>query len=90
MLKNYKKKLDEKQKILKSLTQGKDNLNAILGSKINFNKDGLGYLPKIKKKYDVRIINFVPQQKTETSPLIKMNCSLLKILTNFFFTVHSE
>ena len=43
------KELDEKQKILKSLTQEKENLNVILGSKINFNKEGLGYLPKIKK-----------------------------------------
>ena len=60
MLKNYKKKLDEKQKVLESLTQGQENLNAILGSKINFNKAGLGYLLKIKKKYDVKIINFVP------------------------------
>ena len=55
------KKIDEKQKILESLTQEKDNLNAILRSKINFNKEGLGYLPKTKKKYDVKIINFVPQ-----------------------------
>ena len=55
------KKSDEKQKILKSLTQGKENLNTILRSKINFNKEGLRYLPKIKKKYDIKIINFVPQ-----------------------------
>ena len=43
------KELDKKQKIIESLTQGKENLNAILRSKINFNKEGLGYLPKIKK-----------------------------------------
>ena len=43
------KELEKKQKILESLTQGKENLNAILGSKINFNKEGLGYVPKIKK-----------------------------------------
>ncbi len=43
------KELDEKQKILESLTQGKENLNVILGSKINVNKEGLGYVPKIKK-----------------------------------------
>ena len=36
--KKLQKDLDEKQKILESLTQGKENLNAILGSKINFNK----------------------------------------------------
>ena len=39
----------DKKKILESLTQGKENLNAILGSKINVNKEGLGYVPKIKK-----------------------------------------
>ena len=55
------KELDEKQKILESLTQGKENLNAILGSKINVNKEGLGYVLKIKKKYDVITMNFVPQ-----------------------------
>ena len=60
------------KKILESLTQGKENLNAILGSKIHFNKEGLRYLLKIKKKYDVRTINFVPQQKSEINPLIKM------------------
>ena len=49
-----------KKKILESLTQEKENLNAILGSKINVNKEGLGYVPKIKKKYDVIIMNFVP------------------------------
>ena len=54
------KEIEEKQKILESLTQGKENLNTILGFKINFNKEGLGYLPKTKKKYDVKIINFVP------------------------------
>ena len=77
MLRNYKKK-EEKQKILESLTQRKENLNAILGSKINFNKEGLGYLPKTKKKYDVNTINFVPQQKAEISPLIKMNYIILE------------
>ena len=72
------KVLDEKQKILESLTQGKENLNAILGLKINFNKEGLGFIPKTKKKYDVKIINFVPQQKSDISSLIKMNCIILK------------
>ena len=43
------KELEEKQKILESFTQGKENLNAILGSRINVNKEGLGYVPKIKK-----------------------------------------
>ena len=46
----------------------------ILGSKINVNKEGLGYVPKIKKKYDVITMNFVPQQKIDLNPLIKMNC----------------
>ena len=41
------KELDEKQKILES--------------KINVNKEGLGYVPKIKKKYDVITMNFIPQ-----------------------------
>ena len=44
------KNLDKKQKILESLTQGKENLNAILRSKINFNKEGLRYILKILKK----------------------------------------
>ena len=69
------KELDKKQKILESLTQGKENLNAILRSKINFNKEGIGYFLKIKKKYDVRTINFVPQQKTKTNPLILIRIS---------------
>ena len=56
-----RKDLDEKHKILEFLTQGKENLNTILGSKINVNKEGLGYVPKIKKKYDVITMNFVPQ-----------------------------
>ena len=84
------KDLDEKQKVLESLTQGKENLNAILGSKINFNKEGLRYLPKIKKKYDMKIINFVPQKKIETSPLIKMNCIILENSNKNFLTVHNE
>ena len=41
--------IEEKQKILESLTQGKENLNAILGSKINFNKEGLRFISKTKK-----------------------------------------
>ena len=84
------KDLDEKQKILESLTQGKENLNAILGSKINVNKEGLGYVPKIKKKYDVITMNFVPQQKTEINPLIKMNCLLPENIDKNLVTVHSE
>ena len=72
------KEIDKKQKILESLTQGKENLNTIIRSKINFNKERLGYLPKIKKKYDVKVINFVPQQKVDISPLIKMNCIIPK------------
>ena len=84
------KKIDEKQKILESLTQGKKNLNAILGSKINFNKEGLGYLPKIKKKYDVKTINFVPQQKSEINPIIKMNCSIPENSNKNLFIVHNE
>ena len=84
------KELDEKQKILESLTQGKENLNVILGSKINFNKEGLGYLLKIKNKYDVRTINFISQQKSKTNPLIKMNCSIHENSNKNLFTVHNE
>ena len=88
--KKLQKELDEKQKVLESLTQGKENLNAILGSKINVNKEGLGYLPKIKKKYDVRTINFVPQQKFEINPLIKINYSILENTDKNLVTVHIE
>ena len=86
----FQKEIEEKQKILESLTQEKENLNAILGSKINFNKEGLRYLPKIKKKYDVRTINFVPQQKSEINPLIKINCSIPENSNKNLFTAHSE
>ena len=78
-----------KKKILESLTQEKENLNAILGSKINFNKEGLGYVPKIKK-YDVIAMNFVPQQKTELKSLIKMNCLISKNINKNFVNVHNE
>ena len=61
-----------------------------LGSKINFNKEGLGYRPKIKQKYDVKRINFVPQQKSKTSSLIKMNCIILENSNKNFLTVHNE
>ena len=79
----------KKQKILESLTQGKENLNVILGSKINVNKKGLGYVPKIKKKYDVITMNFVPQQKTELNPLIKMNCLIPKNTDKNLVIVHN-
>ena len=81
------KDLDEKQKILESLTQGKENLNVILGSKINVNKEGLGYVPKIKKKYDVIIINFVSQQKIEINLLIKINYTISENNDKNLFTV---
>ena len=83
------KELEEKQKILESLTQGKENLNAILGSKINVNKEGLGYVPKIKKKYDVITMNFVPQQKTELKPLIKMNCLIFENTDKNVVNIHN-
>ena len=52
-------------------------MNAILGSKINFKKEGLGFIPTIKKKYDVKTVTFVSQQSTtKTNPLIKMNYSI--------------
>ena len=38
----------------------------------------------------MKIINFVPQQKTETSPLIKMNCIFLKNSNKNCLTVHNE
>ena len=61
------------------MTQGKANLNAILGAKINFNKEGLGFVPTIKKKYDVKLVTFVSQQSAiKTNPLIKMNYSIIE------------
>ena len=51
---------------------------------------GLRYLPKIRKTYDVKIINFVPQHKSERNSLIKMNCSIPKNSNKNLFTVHSE
>ena len=51
--------IQEKQKSLESLTQEKKNLNAILGTKIHFNKEGLGFIPKSKKKYDVKTVTFI-------------------------------
>ena len=56
----------------------------------HFNKQGLGYLPKIKKKYNVRTIIFFPQQKSEINPLIKINYSISKNIDKNLFTVHSE
>ena len=38
----------------------------------------------------MRIINFVPQQKSDINPLIKMNCSIPKNSNKNLFTVHSE
>ena len=38
----------------------------------------------------MKIINFVPQQKTETNPLIKMNCSIPENSNKNFLTVHNE
>ena len=59
------------------MTQGKDNLNAILGAKINFNKEGLGFVPKIKKKYDVQYVTFISEKNIlKKNPLIKLNSSL--------------
>ena len=78
MLRSSKRRQKKKQKILESLKQGKENLNAILRSKINLNKEGIGFLPKTKKKYDVKTISFVPQQTAKTNPLIKMNCLITK------------
>ena len=72
------KEIKEKQKILESQTQGKENLNAILWSKINLNKEGIRFLLKTKKKYDVKTISFVPQQTTKTNSLIKINYLITK------------
>ena len=61
------------------MTQGKENLNAILGAKINFNKEGLGFVPTIRKKYDVKSVTFVSQQTaSKINPLIKINYSIAK------------
>ena len=57
------------------MTQGRENLNAILGTKINFRKEGIGFNPTNKKKFDIKIVPFVFEQKTPKSTLlIKMNC----------------
>ena len=70
------KKIQEKQKSLESLTQGKKNLNAILGTKIHFRKEGLGFVPKNKKKYDVTTVTFIPKNSPKKNPLIKLNSFL--------------
>ena len=68
------KEIQEKQKSLKSLTQGKKNLNAILGTKIYFNKEGLVFVPKNKKKYDVKTATFIFEKNgSKKNPLIKLN-----------------
>ena len=79
IIEKLQKKTEEKQGTLESMTQGKENLNVILGAKINFNKEGLGFIPTIKKKYDVKTMTFVSQQSaTKTNPLIKMNCPIVE------------
>ena len=56
------------------MTQGKENLNAILRAKINFNKEGLGFVPKNKKKYDVTTMTFIPEKNSvKKNSLIKLN-----------------
>ena len=56
------------------MTQGRENLNAILGTKINFRKEGLGFNLTNKKKFDIKIVTFVSKQETpKFTPLIKMN-----------------
>ena len=56
------------------MTQGKENLNAILGTKIHFNKEGLGFVPKNKKKYDVKSVTFIfEKNSSKKNPLIKLN-----------------
>ena len=45
------------------MTQGKKNLNAILGTKIHFIKEGLGFVPKNKKKYDVKTVIFILEKE---------------------------
>ena len=43
------KEADDKQNSLESMTQGRENLNAILGTKINFRKEGLRFNPSNMK-----------------------------------------
>ena len=38
----------------------------------------------------MKVINFVPQQKTETSPLIKMNCIIPENSNKNSLTVYNE
>ena len=50
------------------------NLNAILWAKINFNKEGLGFVPKNKKKYDVKFVTFISEKNgSKKNSLIKLN-----------------
>ena len=59
------------------MTQGKENLNTILGTKIHFRKEGLGFIPKNKKKYDVTTVTFIPEKNgAKKNPLIKSNSFL--------------
>ena len=56
------------------MTQEKENLNVILGTKIHFNKEGLGFFPKNKKKYDVKTVTFIPKKNgSKKNSLIKLN-----------------
>ena len=56
------------------MTQGKENLNAILGTKIHFKKEGLRFVPKNKKKHDVTTVTFIPEKNgAKKNLLIKLN-----------------
>ena len=56
------------------MTKGKDNLNAILGTKIHFRKEGLRFVPKNKKKYDVKSMTFISEKNgSKKNSLIKLN-----------------
>ena len=75
IIEKLQKENKEKQNTLESLTQGKENLDAILGTKINNNKHGLGFVLTIKKKFDVKIATFVSKKgKSKITPLINMSC----------------
>ena len=54
------------------MTQEKDNLNAIIGTKIYFRKEGFGFIPKNKKKYDVKTVTFIPEKNGEKKSIDKI------------------
>ena len=61
LLRSSKKNLRKTEK-LRILDTKKGKLNAIIGTKIHFRREGPGFIPKNKKKYDVTIVTFIPEK----------------------------